>query len=161
MKRKTSTPPDLTNAALGTCRTDASPNRGFIRKRLLLAILLMAASLTVFLWGAGGISYGDSARSTPLTVTANAQFYPTFGTPNDALVTADNAHVLVSVSRDELCIDESCAGVQVFAQPDFSNPCGGQQILNLPRPPGGQSVKSSGRNAIFSGFAASRRWCRS
>ena len=63
---------------------------------MVLAILLIGASLTFFLWGAGGISYGDSGRSTPLKVTANAQFYPTFGSPNDALVTADDAHVLVS-----------------------------------------------------------------
>jgi hypothetical protein len=118
---------------------------------LLLAVPLMGASLTVFLWGVGGISYGDSARSTPLKVTAYAQFYPTFGTPNDALVTADNANVLVSVSRDELCTDESCAGVQVFAQPDFSNPCGGQQILNFPRPPGGQPVRAVDGMQFFPG----------
>src|SRR5262245_29187833 len=88
----------LTNSALGNCRIDASPDRGFIRKRLLLAVRLMGASTTLFLWGAGGISYGDSARSTPLRVTANAQFYPTFGTPNDALVTDDGANVIVSVT---------------------------------------------------------------
>jgi hypothetical protein len=151
MKTNKSTTAVETNSAAGNCRIDPSRDRGFIRKRLLVAILLMGASLTVFLWGAGGILYGDSARSTPLKVTAYAQFYPTFGTPNDALVTDDNAHVLVSVSRDELCTDESCAGVQVFAQPDFSNPCGGQQILNLPRPPGGQPVKQVDGMQFFPG----------
>src|SRR5215510_5796971 len=105
MKTKKSTS-GLTNSALGKYRIDASPDRGFIGKRLLLAVLLICASLTVFLWGAGGISYGDSARSTPLKVTANAQFHPTFGTPNDALVTADDSYVLVSVSGP--------TGVQVF-----------------------------------------------
>jgi hypothetical protein len=152
MKTNKSTTPVVTNSAPGNCRIDPSRDRGFIRKRLLLAILLMGASLTVFLWGAGGISYGDSARSRPLKVTANAQFYPTFGTPNDALVTADNAYALVSVSRDELCTDESCAGVQVFAQPDFTNPCGGQRILNFPRPrPGGQPVRAVDGMQFFPG----------
>ncbi len=88
----------------------------------------MGASLTLLLWGAGGISYGNSARSMPLSVTANAQFYPTFGTPNDALITPDNAYVLVSVSVARV-------GVQVFRQSDFTNPCGGQQILSFPTPP--------------------------
>jgi hypothetical protein len=53
-------------------------------------------------------------------------YYPTFGTPNDALVTADDAYVIVSVSEP--------TGVQVFNNPDFTNPCGGQQILNFPLP---------------------------
>jgi hypothetical protein len=53
-------------------------------------------------------------------------YYPTFGTPNDTLVTADDAYVLVSVSEP--------TGVQVFRNPDFTNPCGGQQILNFPLP---------------------------
>ena len=92
MRTKKTTTPDLTNSALENCRIDASPDRGFIRKRLLLAVFLIGASFTVFLWGAGAISYRDSARSTPPKVTANAQFYPTFGTPNDALVTDDDAY---------------------------------------------------------------------
>jgi hypothetical protein len=71
----------------------------------------------------------------PLKVTANAQFYPTFGTPNDALITPDNGYVLVSVSGVDQCTGEGCAGVQVFTQSDFTNPCGGQQILNFPTPP--------------------------
>ncbi len=141
MKRKKSTTPDLTNSAPENCQTDASHNRGLIRKRFLLAVALMVASLTLFLWGAGGISYGDSARSAPLKVTANAQFYPTFGTPNDALVTDDGANVLVSVTGETTpCPGKPSpppttftTGVQVFSTSDFSvNPCGGQQIINFP-----------------------------
>ena len=121
---------------------------------MLLAILLMGASLTVFLWGAGGISYGDSASSTPLKVTANAQFYPTFGTPNDALVTAADAYVLISVSEP--------TGIQVFKNPDFTNPCGGQQILKFSAVAAWRTAReSSRRNAIFSGPAASKCWGRS
>jgi hypothetical protein len=168
MKTRKSTTPDLTNAALENCQADVSPNRGLNRKRFLLAAALMGASLTVCLWGAGGISYGDSARSTPLSVTANAQFYPTFGTPNDALVTDDGAYVLVSVTGETTpcpanlspspCPANSpcgsptptptgtptvtstptgtpanfTTGVQVFSTSNFSNPCGGEQIINFP-----------------------------
>jgi hypothetical protein len=140
MKTKKSTT-GLTNCAVGNCRIDALPDRGFIRKRLLLAVLLVGASLTLFLWGAGGISYGDSARPKPLKVTAQAQFYPTFGTPNDALVTDDGANVLVSVTGATTpCPGKPSppptiftTGVQVFSTSDFSvNPCGGQQIINFP-----------------------------
>jgi len=140
MKMEKSTT-SLTSSALGNCRIDASPDRGFIRKRLLLAFLLMGASLILFVWGAGGISYGDSARSTPLMVTAQAQFYPTFGTPNDALVTDDGARVLVSVTGETTpCPGKPSpppstftTGVQVFDTSDFHhNPCGGQQILKYP-----------------------------
>jgi len=101
----------------------------------------MGASLILFVWGAGGISYGDSARSTPLMVTAQAQFYPTFGTPNDALVTDDGARVLVSVTGETTpCPGKPSpppstftTGVQVFDTSDFHhNPCGGQQILKYP-----------------------------
>jgi hypothetical protein len=127
MKTKKLITQGLTNSILRNCQTDASPDGAFIRKRLLLAVLLMGASITLFLWGAGGISYGNSARSMPPKLMANAQFYPTFGTPNDALITPDNAYVLVSVSGPS-------AGVQVFKQSDFTNPCGGQQILNFPLP---------------------------
>src|SRR5262245_8826273 len=138
MKKSTN---GLTHTALGNCRIDASPDRWFIRKRLLLAVLLMGVSLTLFVWGAGGISYRDSARSTPLRVTANAQFYPTFGTPNDALATDDGANVLVSVTGESTpCPGKPSpppttftTGVQVFSTSDFSvNPCGGQQIINFP-----------------------------
>jgi hypothetical protein len=141
MKTKKSTTSDLTNSARGNCQTDASPNRGLIRKRFLLAAALMVASLTLFLWGAGGISYGDSARSTPHSVTASPWFYPTFGTPNDALVTDDGANVLVSVTGETTpCPGKPSpppttftTGVQVFSTSDFSvNPCGGQQIINFP-----------------------------
>jgi hypothetical protein len=164
---KKSTTPGLTNSAVRSCRIDASPDHRFIRKRLLLAVLLLGASLIFFLWGAGGISYGDSARSAPLKVTASAQFYDTFGTPNSALVTDD--YVLVSVTGETTpcptmspCPAQSpcgrrtpmptatpqatstpagapanfTTGVQVFRASDFSNPCGGQQIINFQtRPP--------------------------
>ena len=165
MKMKKSTTPGLTNSATRSCRIDASPDHGFIRKRLLLAVLLIGASLILFGWGAGGISYGDSVRSTPLKVTAGATFYDTFGTPNSALVTDD--YVLVSVTGETTpcptmspCPANSpcgsptptatpkptsiptgtppnfTTGVQVFRASDFSNPCGGQQIINFQtRPP--------------------------
>jgi hypothetical protein len=133
----------LTNSAVGNCRIDASPDRGFIRKRLLLAVFLVGVSLTLFVWGAGGISRGNSARSRPMRVTASAQFYATFGTPNDALVTEDGANVLVSVTGETTpCPGESTpppttfsTGVQVFRTSDFTNPCGGQQVINFPSPP--------------------------
>lgn len=162
MKTKGSTPPDLTNSALGNCRTAAPFDRGLTRKRFLLAVALVVASLTLFVWGVGGISYGDSPRSTPFQVTANATFHDTWGTPNSALITDDGAHVLVSVTRETTpcptmspCPSISpCrrpietltarptatsspsgmpAGVQVFSTADFmQNPCGGQQIIEFP-----------------------------
>ena len=175
MKAKKSTNPDLTIAP-GNWPIDASPDRGFVRKRLLLAVLLMGSSLILFLWGAGGISYGDSPRSAPLKVTASAQFYDTFGTPNSALVTDD--YVLVSVTGETTpcptmspCPANSpcgrgtptptvtpkptstptgtpanfTTGIQVFSTSDFSNPCGGQQIINFPsRPP----VQQNGDNFV-------------
>ncbi|HEY6152488.1 MAG TPA: hypothetical protein VIW07_01990 [Candidatus Udaeobacter sp.] len=139
----------LTNCAAGNCRIDASPDGGFIRKRLLLAVVLIGASLTLFLWGAGGISYGNSVHRTPRIVTANAQFYPTFGTPNDALITDDGANVLVSVTGETTpCPNKPSpppttftTGVQVFSTSDFhTNPCGGQQVINFPT--------SGGLNAV-------------
>ena len=141
MKTKKSIALDLTISTLENCQTDVSPNRRLNRKRFLLAAGLMVASLTVFLWGAGGISYGDSARFTPLNVTASAQFYPTFGTPNDAVVTDDGANVLVSVTGATTpCPGKPSpppttftTGVQVFSTSDFTNnPCGGQQIIDFP-----------------------------
>ena len=143
MKTKKSITPSLTNSARRNRRIDALSDRGFIRKRLLLAVLLTGASLTLFVWGAGGISRGDSERSTPRRVTASAQFYPTFGTPNDALVTDDGANVLVSVTgattpcpnRPSPSPTTFTTGLQVFSTSDFSNPCGGQQVINFPSPP--------------------------
>jgi hypothetical protein len=125
-----------TNSVLGNCRIDPSRNDGFIRKRFLrkmMAALLMVASLALFLCAAGGVSYGDSARLTSPKVTVDAQFYPTFGTPNDALVTADDSYVLVSVSQ-VAHPPFGATGVQVFKKPDFTNPCGGQQIISFPQP---------------------------
>ena len=112
-----------------TTLLNSSRTGGLIRKRYLckiLALALVGASLALFLCAAGGLSYGDSARSKPSILTVETHYYPTFGTPNDTLVTADDAHVLVSVSNP--------TGVQVFRNPDFTNPCGGQQILNFPLP---------------------------
>ena len=112
-----------------TTLLNSSRNGGLIRKpflRKILALVLMGAALALFLCAAGGLSYGDSARSKPSILTVETHYYPTFGTPNDTLVTADNAYVLVSVS--------GATGVQVFRNSDFTNPCGGQQILNFPLP---------------------------
>jgi hypothetical protein len=84
MKTKKTKALDLTNSTLRNGPIDPSRKNGFIRKLFLhtfLAIVLIGGSLALFLSAAGGISYGDSASSTPLKVTANAQFYPTFGTP--------------------------------------------------------------------------------
>ncbi|HEX3620118.1 MAG TPA: hypothetical protein VHU16_07080 [Candidatus Udaeobacter sp.] len=130
-----------------TTLLNPSHNGGLIRKPLLrriLAVALIGASLAIFLCAAGVVSYGHPAGSTPLSVTANAQFYPTFGTPNDALVTDDNAHVLVSViGATTPCPGKPTpppttftTGVQVFSTSDFTNnPCGGQQIINFPSSP--------------------------
>jgi hypothetical protein len=91
-----------TNSARRNRRIDPSRNIGFIRKRFIrkiLAVALMGASLALFLCAAGGVSYGDSARLTSPKVTAYAHYYPTFGTPNDTLVTdGADGYVLVSVS---------------------------------------------------------------
>jgi hypothetical protein len=133
-----------------TTLLNPSRNAGLIRKPLLrriLAVALIGASLAIFLCVAGVVSYGHPAGSTPLKVTANWQFYPTFGTPNDALVTDDNAYVLVSVTgattpcpgKPTPSPTTFTTGVQVFSTSNFTNnPCGGQQIINFPsshRPP--------------------------
>jgi hypothetical protein len=133
-----------------TTLLNPSRNGGLIRKPLLrriLAVALIGASLAIFLCVAGVVSYGHPAGSTPLKVTANWQFYPTFGTPNDALVTDDNAYVLVSVTgattpcpgKPTPSPTTFTTGVQVFSTSNFTNnPCGGQQIINFPsshRPP--------------------------
>jgi len=158
MKRKKSTT-GLTNSAPENCQIDASPDCGLVRKRLLLAVLLVGASLTLFIWGAGGISYGDPARSMPHRVTAQAQFYPTFGTPNDALVTDDGANVLVSVTGATTpCPNKPSpppttftTGVQVFSTSDFSNPCGGQHVIDFPSPPVAPSVEHVDGMQFFPG----------
>src|SRR4029453_211712 len=101
MKTKETKALDLTNSTPRNCLIDPSRKTRFNKKLFLhtfLAIVLIGGSLALFLCAAGGVSYGDSARSMPLKVTANAQFYPPFGTPNDALVTDDDAYVLVSVT---------------------------------------------------------------
>ncbi|HZS18985.1 MAG TPA: hypothetical protein VFA51_13740, partial [Candidatus Udaeobacter sp.] len=81
----------------------------------------------------------DSATSKPLSMTASPAFYATLGTPNDALVTDDNAYVLVSVTGGGTpCPGEPTpppsaftTGVQVFSRPDFTNPCG-DRVINFP-----------------------------
>jgi len=158
MKRKKSTT-GLTNSASENCQIDASRDRGLVGKRLLLAVFLMGASLTLFIWGAGGISYGEPARSMPHRVTAQAQFYPTFGTPNDALVTDDGANVLVSVTGATTpCPNKPSpppttftTGVQVFSTSDFSNPCGGQHVIDFPSPPVAPSVEHVDGMQFFPG----------
>ncbi len=165
MKTKTTKAVDLTNPTPGNCPIDPPRKTGFIGKLFLhtfLAIVLIGGSLALFLCAAGGVSYGESARSTPLKVTANATFHDTFGTPNSALVTDDGAYVIVSVTRETTpcptmspCPSNSpCrrpvptptaslaatsiprgtpAGVQAFSTADFTqNPCGGQQIIEFP-----------------------------
>jgi DNA-binding beta-propeller fold protein YncE len=128
---------NMSKSSIGRIRTLAAGVFGF---------------LALCLCYAGAVSYGGSARLTPLNVTALPHFYPTFGTPNDALVTADDAYVIVSVSGTDLCTDESCAGVQVFRKPDFTNPCGGQQILYFPRPqPHGPPIQAADGMHFFSG----------
>jgi hypothetical protein len=143
MKTKNTKALDLTNCTPRNCPIDPSRKNGFIRKLFLhisLAIVLIGGSLVLFLCAAGGVSYGDSPRATPLKVTASPQFYPTFGTPNDALVTDDGANVLVSVTgattpcpgKPSPSPTTLTTGVQVFSTSDFSvNPCGGQQIINF------------------------------
>lgn len=157
MKTRKSTTPDLTNCAPGNWPIDASPDRGFIRKpflRKILAVALLGVSMALFLCATGAVSYGDSARLTSPSVTADAQFYPTFGQPTDALVTPDNSYVLVSVSHVDLCNDEGCAGVQVFKKPDFANPCGGQQIISFTPPPTGPVQEVQGMK-FFPGLQVS------
>ena len=130
-----------------TTLLSSSRNGGLIRKpflRKILALALMGAALALFLCAVGGVSYADPARSKPSILTVETHYYPTFGTPNDALVTDDNAYVLVSVS--------GATGVQVFRNSDFTNPCGGQQILNFPRPrPGVQPVQTVDGMQFFPG----------
>jgi hypothetical protein len=130
-----------------TILANSSLNGGLIRKpffRKILALAVIGAALALFLCAAGGVSYADPARSKPSILTVETHYYPTFGTPNDALVTADNAYVLVSVS--------GATGVQVFRNSDFTNPCGGQQILNFPRPrPGVQPVQTVDGMQFFPG----------
>jgi hypothetical protein len=126
----------LTNSARRNCRINSSRDGGLIRKpflRKILAVALIGASLALFLCAAGGVSYGRPAGLTPLSMTVDAQFYPTFGTPNDALVTADDSYVLVSVSQ-VANPPFGATGVQVFKKPDFTNPCGRQQIISFPQP---------------------------
>ena len=104
------------------------PLNGSIRKVLKLTAAF--SSLALCLCYAGSVSAGSS-------VTVDANFYPTFGSPTRALATADDNYVLVSVTGHE-------AGVQVFEQSDFTtNPCGSgtQNIIELP-PRNGKSANS-------------------
>jgi len=136
MKTKKGTTLHLTNSARRNCQINPLRNGELIRKpflRKILAVALTGASLALFLWAAGGVSYGDSARLPSPKVTADAQFYPTFGTPNDALVTDDDSYVLVSVSQ-VAHPQFGATGVQVFRKSDFTNPCGSQSILSFPQP---------------------------
>ena len=96
-----------------------SPLNGSIRKVLKLTAVF--SCLALGLCYAGSVSAGSS-------VTVDANFYPTFGSPTRALPTADNSYVLVSLTG-------TAAGVQVFERSDFTtNPCGSgtQKIIQFP-----------------------------
>jgi hypothetical protein len=106
-----------------------SPLNGSIRKVLKLTAAAFS-SLALGLCYAGSVSAGSS-------VTVDAEFHTTFGSPTRALATPDNSYVLVSVTGPQ-------AGVQVFQQSDFTtNPCGSgtQNIIEFP-PPKGKSANS-------------------
>jgi hypothetical protein len=108
------------------------------RIRILTALFIGFVALC--LCYAGAVSHGGSPSSNSRSLTADVNFYPTFGTPNDALVTDDDAYVLVSVTGATTPCPRKpsppptsfTTGVQVFSTSDFSNPCGGQQIINFP-----------------------------
>jgi DNA-binding beta-propeller fold protein YncE len=103
--------------------------------------------LALCLCYSGSISRGSSSSSNPPTVTVlDTHFYPTFGNPAKALITDDDAYVLVSVNQPPAptpCAGsptpagtptENLTGVQVFERPCFTNPCNGRQIINFPPP---------------------------
>src|SRR6266568_2819231 len=110
--------------------------------RTLMGLFLIMLALC--LCYAGAVSHGSSPSSkSPRVRVERVNFYPTFGTPNDALVTDDDAYVLVSVSNPTPCPGRptptstpagNFTGVQVLRKSDFTNPCGGQQIINFPPP---------------------------
>ncbi len=136
----------LTNSARRHHRISPSRNDELIRKpffRKMLAVALVTASLALFLCATGGVSYGRSANLKRPRVTVDTNYYRTFGTPNDALVTDDDANVIVSVSNP--------TGVQVFRKPDFTNPCGGQQILSFPQPRPQQAIQAVDGMQFFPG----------
>ena len=65
-----------------------------------MAALLMGASLALFLYAAGEISYGDSVGFDAAQCDGGCAFLSDFLNPNDALVTdGDDGYVLVSVSQ--------------------------------------------------------------
>jgi hypothetical protein len=68
-------------------------------------------------------------------VTVATNFYPTLGHPFKALVTANDRYVLVSLGCDvpsgALACHSLQAGVQVLERPDFTNPCGEQNIIQF------------------------------
>jgi len=103
-----------------------SPLNGSIRKVLTLSAAFGSLALC--------LSYAASVYAGP-SVTVDANFYPTFGSPTRALANPDNSYVLVSVTGPQ-------AGVQVFQQSDFTtNPCGAgtQNIIQFP-PRNGKSA---------------------
>jgi len=127
------------------------PNSLIRQIRTLTALFF--SFLALCLCYAGAVSHGSSPYSNASNVTVTVHYHPTFGSPNDALVTpGDNGYVLVSVSGVDICHDESCAGVEVFKKSDFTNPCGGQEILYFPRPTiRGEAVHSVDGMQFFPG----------
>jgi hypothetical protein len=93
--------------------------------------------LALFLCYAGGVSADPS-------LTVEVHHHRTFGKPQEALVTADDRYVLVSVSCTPPTGQQKCdpnmsqAGIQVFQRPDYTNPCFNDTIINIPEPLGGQ-----------------------
>jgi hypothetical protein len=116
--------------------------------------------LALYLCFAGAVSHASSPSSNSPSVRADRpHFYPTFGTPNDALVTDDDAYVLVSVTGATTPCPGNpspspttfTTGVQVFSKPGFTNPCGGQQIINFPSSHGLPAVEKIDGMQFFSG----------
>ena len=103
--------------------------------------------LALCLCYSGAVSHGNSPSSNGPSVTVlDTHFYPTFGNPAKALVTDDDAYVLVSINQPPAptpCAGsptpaatppENFTGVQVFEKPCYTNPCNSRQIINFPSP---------------------------
>jgi hypothetical protein len=108
---------------------------------------LFLGFLALCLCYSGAVSDGSSPSSNSPSVTVlDTHFYPTFGNPAKALVTDDDAYVLVSVNQPPApkpCAGsptpaatptENFTGLQVFEKPCYTNPCNSRQIINFPSP---------------------------
>ena len=91
-------------------------------------------------WGGGA--------SADSSLTVEVHHHPTFGMPQEALVTADDRFVLVSISCTPPTGQQTCdpnmsqAGIQVFQRPDYTNPCFNDMIIDIPDPAGGRPLVS-------------------